>query len=161
MSRAFPAHVVGLWATGNAALALGIIAYGGGGFSVAFPVLLHVVGSALVAVFGLAVMISWRRRGVAPALRTATRSLAALAIAVLAVVFAVTVVYGPWVLALAPYPALVAVVMLWRERPPADAGAVSQPREVPVERPATSREVRSEALEAAHARKRQRRGEAT
>lgn len=161
MSRAFPAHVVGLWATGNAALALGILAYGGGSFSVAFPVLLHLGGSVLVAVFGLAVMVSLRRHGVAPALRTASRSLAAMAIGVLAVVFAVTVVYGPWALALAPYPALVAVVMLWRERPPPDATAVSRPREVPVERPSTSREVRAEALEAAHARKRRRRGEAT
>lgn len=157
MTRAFPAHLVGLWATGNAALALGIIAYGGG----PLPVLLHLGGSALVAAFGVAVMISWRRHGVAPALRTASRSLAALAVGVLALVLAVTAVYGPWVLALAPYPALLALVMLRRERPPVDATAVSRPREVPVERPATSQEVRAEAIEAAHARKRRRRGEAT
>lgn len=155
--RAAPAHVVGLWAVGNAALALGVLAYGGG----PFPVLLHLGGSALVAAFGVAVLVSWSRRGVGPQTRTAYRSIAALATGVLALVLALTWVYGAWVLALAPYPALVAVVMVRRERLPADATDVSQPREVPVERPATTHEIREEALEIAHARKRRRRGEAT
>jgi hypothetical protein len=155
--RAVPAHVVGLWAIGNAALALGILAYGGG----PFPVLLHLGGSALVAAFGVAVLVSWRRRGVGPQLRTAYRSIAALAAGILGLLLALTWVYGPWVLALAPYPALVVVVMVRRERLPADVSDVDHPREVPVERPTTTHEVREEALEIAHARKRRRRGEAT
>lgn len=155
--RAFPAHVVGLWAIGNAALALGILAYGGG----PVPVLLHLGGSALVAAFGVAVLVSWQRRGVGPPLRAAYRSVAALAIGVLGLVLALTWVYGPWVLALAPYPALVAVVMVRRERLPDGATDVHGAREVPVERPPTTREVREDALEIAHARKRRRRGEAT
>jgi hypothetical protein len=154
--RAFPAHVVGLWATGNAALALGILAYGGG----PFPVLVHLGGSALVAGFGLAVLVAWRRHGVGPQLRTAYRSVSAMAAGALALVLGATVVYGWWVLALAPYPALVLVVALRRERLPAVAD-VDRPRAVPVPRPETPREVREDALEIAHARKRRRRGEAT
>ena len=155
--RAFPAHVVGLWAVGNAALALGIIAYGGG----PIPVLLHLGGSVLVAVYGVAVLIAFRRRGVGPQLRTAYRSVAAMAAGALALVLGATAAYGWWVLALAPYPALVLLVMLRRERLPADASGITRPREVPVARPPTTQEVRDEALEIAHARTRRRRGEAT
>jgi hypothetical protein len=154
--RAFPAHVVGLWATGNAALALGIIPY----HEWSFAVLLHLASAGLVALYGLAVMIAWRRHGVGPQLRTAYRSVAALAAGVLVLVLAGTTVYGWWVLALAPYPALVLVLTLRRERLPAGAH-VGRPREVPVARPETPREVREDALEIAHARKRRRRGEAT
>lgn len=155
--RALPAHVVGLWATMNTALALGIIAYSGD----LFPILVHVGGSALVAGFGLAVLLAWRRHAVGPQLRVAYRSVAALATGVFALVMAGTAVYGLWVLVLAPYPALVAVVMAFRERLPTVAAGVTRPQKLPVDRPPTPQEVRAEALEVAHARTRRRRGEAT
>ena len=155
--RAFPAHVVGLWATGNAALSLGMIAYG----SSPLPVLLHLGGSVLVAVFGVAVMIAFRRQGVEPQLRVAHRSVAALALGVVALVIGVAACYGPWVLIALPYPVFTALVMLRRERLPAGADGPPRPYELPVERPPSSQEVREEALEVAHARTRRRRGEAT
>jgi hypothetical protein len=42
-----------------------------------------------------------------------------------------------------------------------EPGPLRTPRPVPVDRPATNVEIRAEALESAHARKRARRGEAT
>jgi hypothetical protein len=155
--RAFPAHLVGLWATGNTALALGIIAYG----EWSFAVLLHLGGSALVAVYGLAVLVAWRRHGVGPPSRVAYRSVAALAAGIVVLVVAVAAVYGWWALVLAPYPTVVALVMMRRERLPAGEAGTPPSVEVPVERPPTRVEVRAEALEMAHARKRRRRGEAT
>jgi hypothetical protein len=156
-----PAHVVGLWATLNAALALAIIPYG----DWVLAVLLHVVGSALVAVFGIAVLVSLRRRGAGPELRLPYRSVAALAAGAVVLVLALTTVYGWWVLVLLPYPLAVALVAARRERLPADAadgtGEIDTPQRVPVERPATTDEVRAEALGIAHAQQRRRRGEAT
>jgi hypothetical protein len=51
---AAPAHVVGLWATLNAALAGVLIVYG----EWAMPVVLHFVGTTLVTVFAIAVLVS-------------------------------------------------------------------------------------------------------
>lgn len=160
-----PAHIVGLWATLNAALA-GVILFYDDPLS-PLPVVLHLTGTTLVTVFGVAVLVTMRRRGTAPQLRLPYRSVAALASGVVALLLGLAWVYGAWVLALVPYPLLVAVVMVRRERLPADtagprgAPGVPTPQPVPVDRPATTAEVRAEALEIAHEQRRRRRGEAT
>ena len=153
-----PAHVVGLWATLNVALTLVLPLYD----EWPFALVLHLLAAGVVTVFGLAVLVAARRRGVGPPLRVPYRSVAALATGALGLVVAMAVVWGWWVLVLAPYPLLVLLTTLRSERVPADAtGPLTSPRPVPVDRPPTNREVRAEALENAHARKRARRGEAT
>ncbi|MDD7968037.1 hypothetical protein [Actinomycetospora lemnae] len=160
-----PAHIVGLWATLNAALAGAIVLYVEPLFPL--PLVLHLVGAALVTIFGVAVLVAGRRGGAGPQLRLPYRSVAALAGATVALLLALTWVFGLWVLALVPYPLLVAVVMVRRERLPVDAttqaGApgTRSPVPVPVERPLTTPEVCARALEIHHAQQRRGRGEAT
>lgn len=160
---AAPAHVVGLWATLNAALAGVLIVYG----EWAMPVVLHFVGTTLVTVFAIAVLVSMRRHGTGPQLRLPYRSVAALATGVVVLLLALAWVFGLWFLALVPYPLVVALVMVRRERLPADtagprgATALRAPQPVPVDRPETTEEVRAQALEIHHAQQRRRRGEAT
>jgi lysylphosphatidylglycerol synthetase-like protein (DUF2156 family) len=154
-----PAHIVGLWATLNLALTLVLPVYD----EWSFALVLHLLASGVVAVFGIAVLVAIRRRGIGPELRLPYRSVAALATGALGLVVALAVVWGWWVLVLAPYPLVVVLLTLRSERVPAgaDTGPLRTPRPVPVDRPPTTREVRAEALENAHARKRARRGEAT
>lgn len=154
-----PAHIVGLWATLNVALTLVLPVYD----EWPFALVLHLLATGLVAAFGVAVLVAVRRRGLGPQLRLPYRSVAALAAGALGLVVALSVVWGWWLLVLAPYPLIALLVTVRSERMPADAGPgpPRRPQPVPVDRPATNREVRAEALESAHARKRARRGEAT
>lgn len=163
---AAPAHLVGLWATLNAALACVIVLYDpplG-----PLPLVLHLVGTTLVTIYGIAVLVTLRRRGSGPQLRLPYRSVAAGATGVVALVLGLAWVYGVWLLALLPYPLVVAVVMAVRgERLPAAAAdasgapALRAPRSVPVDRAPTDDEVRARALEIHRAQQRRRRGEAT
>jgi hypothetical protein len=164
LKGAAPAHVVGLWATLNAALALAILIYDPG----PLPVVLHLLGTTLVTIYGVAVLLTLRRRGTGPQLRLPYRSVAAGATGVAVLVLCLAWVYGVWVLALLPYPLVVAVIMAVRgERlsaASADASgvpALRAPQSVPVDRAPTSDEVRDRALEIHHAQQRRRRGEAT
>lgn len=165
LKGAAPGHVVGLWATLNAALSLVILFYDPRD---PLPLVLHLLGAMLVTIFGVAVLVTLRRRGTGPQLRLPYRSVAAGATGVVALVLCFSWVYGVWVLALLPYPLVVAVVMAVRgERLSAAAAdapgvpALRAPRSVPVDRAPTSDEVRDRALEIHHAQQRRRRGEAT
>jgi hypothetical protein len=164
LKGAAPAHVVGLWATLNASLSLVILFYDPG----PLPVVLHLLGTTLVTIYGVAVLVTLRRRGTGPQLRLPYRSVAAGATGVAVLVLCLAWVYGAWLLALLPYPLVVAVIMAIRgERLPAAAAdaagvpALRVPRAVPVDRAPTGDEVRDRALEIHHAQQRRRRGEAT
>lgn len=155
-------HVVGLWATLNLVLALGLIAYDGSPFVIG----LHVAAVVLVAGFGLAVRGAARRGAVGPQLRQPYRSLAAASAGTTAFVIAWGAAYGTWLWILAIYPVIVTILLVGRERLPRQAGEASpdqlaRPREVPVERPPDPATARRRGLEIAHRRRRRRRGEAT
>lgn len=112
-----PAHTVGVWAAGILVLALVLLGFGTFEFPTGvLPVMIFVAAAAIVAGFGLAVLLAARAGRVGAQRRQPRRASAAVFAALGIAVGLSGFVYGWWLSPLAFYPLALAAWLLRGER---------------------------------------------